>query len=389
MKRSWIIVSLSMFLLGPMLYCSTTPVRRETESEGKQELQSTQIDSSLEARKHYSFAKQYEKNKMVEDAVAQYRKALNYDPRNAKIHYNLGILYYKLKQMPLAKREFLWTTRLDSVHADAHYMLGNIHYGASQTNANYDSSLIEFEKTAALKPEDVNVRRILMGLYLYKEQYKDALRHCAVVTELAPEDTSTWIECAEIAIICEQPDEAIDAYTQAWTLNQDIETLKPLASLQYDAGHYEEALESYRILAGLEPKNYDFLVQIAETHKRLGHTSQVIETLRRMVALRPDDLKSISRVAEWYFNAEELNTAKEWIKRGLKVDSKDGRLRVLNGDYYLKSGREDLALAEYEKALNDPLWKANAQQKIWTVRPPLSEEEKKRREFFNRGKEKK
>ena len=116
---------------------------------------------------------------------------------------------------------------------------------------------------------------------------------------------------------------------------------------------------------------------------------QVIEALKAMVALRPNDLKSISRAAEWHFNREELETAREWIDRGLEVNASDGRMLVLSGDYYLKSGQEDLAIAEYERALNDPLWKANAQQRIWTVRPPLTEEEERRREFFDRGKEKK
>ena len=378
-----------VFLFAGMVCCGTTAVRREAGTEVPQKAGSAEVDSTLEARKHYSFAKQYEQNEMYEDAVTQYRKALQFDLRSPKIHYSLGRLYYQLKQAPLAKTEFLWATRLDSAYADAHHMLARVYYDALHVDADYDSCLMEFERTAALRPDDPALRRVLVELYAFREQYEDALRHSVAVTRLEPQNIDAWVQRGELAVTCGQIDEAVVAYGEAWALDQDVRTLKILASLQYEAQRYEDALKSYEVVSASDPEDYDLLSRIASIHKKLGNAPKMIETLKRMVALRPEDLESVSQVAEWYLNAEELGRAKEWIDRGLKLNADDGRLLVLNGDYYLSSGQEDLGIAEYEKALDDPLWKANAQQRIWTVRPPLSEEEKKRQEFFNRGKENK
>jgi len=377
-----------VFLPAVLLACSGPPGVRQPSRVDVAEPQTAAVDSSLEARKHYQFARQYEKSKMYDDALSQYRKALRLEPRDPKIRYSLGRLYYNLGRKKLAKEQFLRTTRLDSLHADAHYALGKIYYEDLGVEANYDSCVTEFEKAAALKPNDVSMRRILVELYAYKKRFAEALRHSIAVTELAAEDVEAWEQQGQLAVRAKQLDQGIVAYERAWELSGNMATLQTLASLQLEAGRYEEALASYRALSESDPDDYDFLARIAEAQEKLDHAAEALETLERMAVLRPDDLGLISRLAEWHFNRGELEVAKKWIDRGLGLDAESGRMRVLNGDYYAKSGQESLALAEYEKALSDSVWKANAQQRIWTLRPPLTEEEKRRRAFFKRGKEK-
>ena len=41
-----------------------------------------------------------------------------------------------------------------------------------------------------------------------------------------------------------------------------------------------------------------------------------------------------------------------------------------------------LAVTVYEKAMSDPAWERVAQQRIWKIHPPETEEEKLKREFF-------
>ena len=55
---------------------------------------------------------------------------------------------------------------------------------------------------------------------------------------------------------------------------------------------------------------------------------------------------------------------------------------MLRGDLLGRQDAEEEAIAEYELALRDPNWAAVAQQRIWQLRPPETEEEKLRRQFF-------
>ena len=84
------------------------------------------------------------------------------------------------------------------------------------------------------------------------------------------------------------------------------------------------------------------------------------------------------------------------INRGLKLDSRSGRLLFLKGNYYLEKWRGSnasqdsvYAISWFKKALKDPQWQANAQSMIYVLDPPLSDEEKMRRKFFEDSKKKK
>ena len=52
------------------------------------------------------------------------------------------------------------------------------------------------------------------------------------------------------------------------------------------------------------------------------------------------------------------------------------------GDLQVVRGAEEDALASFAKAREDPEWESVAQQRIWQLRPPETEEEKLKREFF-------
>ena len=101
-----------------------------------------------------------------------------------------------------------------------------------------------------------------------------------------------------------------------------------------------------------------------------------------MVEADPKDLKSIAELVEWHQSHGEFASAKEWLRRGLKVNPEDAHLLLLKGDNLVKEGDEEGAIAAFEKAKADPTWEKVAQQRIWQLRPPETEEEKLKRQFF-------
>ena len=79
---------------------------------------------------------------------------------------------------------------------------------------------------------------------------------------------------------------------------------------------------------------------------------------------------------------ETPKTAEEWIDRGLALAPRHAHLQLLRGDIMVRRGDEEEAIEAYETALDDPDWRSVAQQRIWQLRPPETEEEKLKREFF-------
>ncbi len=384
------------------------------ETESIQIRQDVEVDSLQEAMKHYSWAKGHERNGVYEDAIEQYRKAISYDPNNPKMHYALGNVYYKMKHTEEAKAFYLMAVSADSTYINAHYMLAKLYHA----EADYDAAISEYEKIVALKPDRVEVRRSLAELYRYRGREDDALRAYMELSQYVKDDPEIFILTGQLlekvrkaeqkALETEQKverkvleiernakriEEAIEAYQCAWALRpDDMATLETIARLQVQTEDREEALKSYWLLADQDTTNYAFLVRIVELAEKTECTDDLIRGLKRLFLLRPEDAVPVMKLAQIYFDTGKFEEAKKWIDQGLILIPKNGRLRTLNGDYYLKVGdRRTLALEEFERARADPVWKTYAEQRISSIQYEFSEEKRQQEEaekkaFFDRGK---
>jgi tetratricopeptide (TPR) repeat protein len=78
---------------------------------------------SVEAVVHYGLA--LEEARRFEDALAQYRRAIELDPKDPTPRVNLGsLLYFNFKRTFEAKEALSAALELDPDHSDAHFNLG-------------------------------------------------------------------------------------------------------------------------------------------------------------------------------------------------------------------------------------------------------------------------
>jgi len=354
-----------------------------------QQTVSTPADSVPEAKMHYSFARQYHRNKQYDDAILQYRKSLSYDPHNPQAHYHLGNIYYLDKaDTTSALAAYRQAVALDSAYVNAYHRLSRIYYA----RANYDSAIVAFEQLAVLRPDEPDFRRRLVLLHVYRGQHGKAVPHAKKLSELFPDDADLLTELADCYRECDLQKDAYETYERVLSIRpRDAHILRTLIQFEQDAGDETKILEHSKALAGIDSTNYQLLTKIAKLAQKLDQLDDMERALRKMAFLRPDDAFPVGHLAGFYFNAGKFQKAKHWIDRGLKLSPKDGRLLVLDGEYYLTSDPPDsiYALKQFAAALEDPAWRSYAQQMIWTIKPPLTEEEKQKREFFRRGKEQK
>jgi len=345
------------------------------------------IDSVKESKKHFSFARQYERSRMYDEALKQYEKSLMYNPSNAAAYYCMGNLYYaKLRQPQKAKEAYKSAIRVNPSHSYSHYMLGRIYYEESK----YDSALVELEEAIKSNSDIEKQACLALGdLCSYKGDDR-AMQYYLKAVDLIYKDVGRFLTLAKLLDRSGYYEEAISAYRHVLDLDPDnMEALLKLAEVQFRIHAYRGALDSFQELARRDPENPGHFLVMAKIYEQMEDTDGMLESLRRVIELNPSDVEAIAKVAEIYLDRKELGKAKRMIDRGLKIDSKNARLRVLNGEYYRAKGMDELAINELKKALSDPVWKNYAQRLIWEIKPPLTEEEKKKREFFERGREKK
>jgi len=258
-----------------------------------------------------------------------------------------------------------------------------------------DPAALYLERVLRLKPDEPQyhrLRRDLGDLYSRQGNTRQALHQYVSLAEGGPPDQQL-IEL--IARLYEDLGEAAQAL--AWrqrllssqggdSLDQRS-TLESMVDLQVETGDTTAAFATLLQLVRLDSLNryayYSRLVQVAE---KAGNSSMRLKGLEGMAQANPKDPAPLVKLAEWHLNAGATATAEKWVERGLRVDPKDAYLQVLKGDCLARRGAEEEAIAVFEKAKADPAWADIAQQRIWQLRPPETQEEKLKREFFGKGK---
>jgi len=100
------------------------------------------------------------------------------------------------------------------------------------------------------------------------------------------------------------------------------------------------------------------------------------------MALADPTSESVATLVELQLHEERPAEARRWLVHGMDANPASAQLQLLNGDLLVAEGKEEEALEAYARAKLDTNWEQVAQQRIWTLRPPETAEEKLKRAFF-------
>ena len=345
-----------------------------------------EIATADSIRKYKYYAKTARQNKEYDRAIGYYTTVLQYSPQELTAAYFLGQLYYKEKKdLDNARIALRRAVSIDSLHLNSNRLLYTIYQAVGEA----DSAALSLERALLKKPSAAD-RRKLADLYRHEGRNERAIVHYEQLVEAEREDT-TGVEDAELIEILAVLHQELGQVEQAlkWRKRQveggtgGVDQLERIVELKLEVGNVEGAYDTLLELAKVDSQNaYSYFHQIASIASEAGNDSMHVEGLKGMVEADPRDVKSIAELVEWHQGRSELASAKAWLGRGLKVNPKDAHLLLLKGDNLVKEGDEEGAIAAFEKAKADPAWEKVAQQRIWQLRPPETEEEKLKRQFF-------
>ena len=340
-------------------------------------------------RKYKYYAKTARQNKEYDRAIGYYTTVLQYSPQELTAAFFLGQLYYEKRDstgariaLPQARIALRQAISIDSLHLNSNRLLYTIYQAVGEA----DSAALSLERVLRKKPDAAN-RRKLADLYRREGHNERAIVH---YKELVEADT-TGVEDAELIEILASLHQELGQVKQVLELRKrqvedgagGADQLERIVELKLEVGDVEGAYDTLLELAKVDSQNaYSYYNRIASIASEEGDDSRHIEGLKGMVEADPKDSKSIAELVEWHQSHGEFASAKEWLRRGLKVNPEDAHLLLLKGDNLVKEGDEEGAIAAFEKAKADPAWEKVAQQRIWQLRPPETEEEKLKRQFF-------
>jgi tetratricopeptide (TPR) repeat protein len=339
-----------------------------------------EIAVSDSVRKYKFLAKTARSKKDYAQARIYYGQLVKYNKSNLQAHFFLGDMNFRLRNVKEARSAFGAALSLDSLHVNSNLRLYSIHTAGGWA----DSAARCLERVLLVKPAANEYRRKLADLYRRENRSQEAIKHYAELIKRAGEKE----EIVEMLALLNQDlgnvGEALKWRSKLVSDGEEAEDasrLESVVELQLETGDVEAALNTLFKMATVDTANeysyYSRIASIAEEHSR---EKTLIRAREGMVRADPQDLHTIALLV-WNVKQDRFKAARIWVDRGLQV-SNDAHLLVLKGDLLLREGAEDEAVTAYEKAMSDPAWERVAQQRIWKIHPPETEEEKLKREFF-------
>jgi len=325
------------------------------------------------------------------DVVDYYTRLLTF-----KKDYHLAHYYTARAQLALGNREAAKAALLSAValkprHANTNLLLFQVYSGQNKP----DSAWAHLGLLVAANPGQAKYRayrRTIADLYRRAGKVTTAIGHYEAIAEDAATPEALRRELRELlAVLYDDLGDASQALVWRQKLagggQVEVESLSKMVDLQIETKDYKGACATLETLTRIDSAGrYSHFHRMFELGEISADRAMELAGLEGMASCQPKDLETVAIIAQIHLNRNDLKAVDSWLLRGLRQAPKNAQVRVPRGDLLVRyEASEDSVIAEYEKALHDPNWASVAQQRIWQIRPPETEEEKLKKSFFGQS----
>src|SRR5256885_5573103 len=140
------------------------------------------IASAQTAEDYRQRAVEFSRAKAWDQAIVNYRKALDLEPNDATTHYDLALALKYKGDAPQAVEEFESTLKLKPKWADAHYALASTLYDRHEA----DAAKKELRLALELDPANAAAHRLMARIYSQQNDYSAAERELRRALQIKP-----------------------------------------------------------------------------------------------------------------------------------------------------------------------------------------------------------
>ena len=378
------LVAAATFFGCPPPEAETAPVE---QGISQHVLDSLRADSARRCRMHRSYAYNYARSDLREDAIRQFRKALTYcsDDPDVERYYARYLDEWGMHDSAVV--HYIEAGRLDTVNVRVHFWLYEYYYD----QGNYQNAIRELLCAARNNTEQEQKIRWLKNAadMMVSEGMQD--RACALYSELqalCPADP----DLAQRMLTCvgDNPEERLSALRTACEADSTNQQVCQLYAQEAErSGEDRAALDVYLSFAQRDTENISNWESVLRVSKRLGEASTVFDALEQLNRLEPDNPERTAALIDEYFAQDRLSEGSNVLLPKLNDYPNNAHLLYLAGIYYTRRGGDSNTRRGLEylcRAIrtNDPIWRSQALHMYDGIVPRLSEEEINQARFFGR-----
>jgi superkiller protein 3 len=264
--------------------------------------------TSDDINKHITLGDYYFKGDKLDEAISEYKKALEIRPRDDILN-KLSQVYRKKR---LASKPEDKSVTTDSVVADKKPL--EIDF---LTDEEFADRISKLGKPATMAQETTLDDLSITGSEYYdKGMLDEAIEEFKEVLEIDPDDAETHYNLGNAYVDKEMFGEAISAYKKAVELDPEfIDAYISLGTAYLDKGLTDDAIALYLQASKLNPDDPYLYYYFGEAYCDKKRYKKAIIKFEKAVSINPMDAEIQYRLAETYYETKQFDLALNHMKR--------------------------------------------------------------------------
>jgi tetratricopeptide (TPR) repeat protein len=294
----------------------------------------------------------YYKSGKYQEAVTEFRAAVEEDSRDAAAHLWLGKSYMKIAEPEKAVENLGEANRLDPENEESYRELGSAHLQlAGRYRAKGETKLADRHVQEARDvgqallqrdPQDKESYEFLVRLAQQQDDLDQAIRYCEKVLEIDPNDVSTHLQRIDILLKQDRVDEAERRCNEVLQIN---------------------------------PKLHAPKLTLSRIYQRRGDHEGAIKILTQIIDERKSHLEARLRRAEIYLARQNYEKALEDADAVARYHENHPYAHFIRGAVFMQLKKLDDAIEEFRRAAAHPVMQKHFACHFWLARCLLVKEQ--------------
>lgn len=291
----------------------------------------------------------YAELKKYDKAIADYDKAVEFDPKNFNAYANRGDVYYALKRYDKVIADYGKVAELTPKYHGAYLNIGASYYELGQ----YEKAIAAYDIAIELRPDPAETYNSRGNCYYRLKQYDKAVADYDRAIRLKPDYAEAYSNRGNVYYDRKQYDKAAAAISKAIGLKYYYPGIYTNRGIVYlDLKKYDQAVHDFDISIALDPNDHFAYFNRGAAHGILKHYDEAIADNSRAIELKPDHAEAYYNRGYTYFQLRQYDETIADYNRALE-------LKLDYPSLYTELGAINLVRGKNKEAKKD-FWKADA-----------------------------
>ena len=263
-------------------------------------------ENKIEAASHVKEGEAKLKEGHYEQAIEEFKKAIELDPDSADAHYSLGVAYLKTGARVEALDHLREAIRLRPDWVEAHYSLARAYYDFGD----YKSAATSFEEALRLKPDFFAAMLELGATYQHSGLHTKSVEVLRRAVLLQPDHIDAKTFLGRALLLSAQPQEAVEVLEQSVRLSPENALAYSMLGESYRSlGKFQEAQNALNQALGISPEDPVALNYLGMLLQSLERQQDAMAAYRHAIAVKSDYAEAHYNLGLLFLSLRDSNQA--------------------------------------------------------------------------------